>query len=331
MAHQFDFSPHIIDFLNPPDAGFDVVQDVIEPRLRLYVTARGVKTFFTRRRVGGRDVRVIIGRYPDVDIDAARKFILNHKPATSHQPPTTFGRLANKYLRDKVRREPKSKDKLKRAIARHFAPIKNKRADMITTAELQKLIDGIAKNSGAATANRMRDVLVGVFKMDDVLWTMDDGNPAKGIKKYPENRRVSKLTATGVRKFLRAASRVQNPILAAAFQMLVFGFAPRSKIFSMRWDDINFNSDMWGDVPLTDAAVVTLRELPQTSRWVFPGNWRTPLTDPRTSWQRLVYASGMPDLQMGDICKFMSRRAEWSADVETLRANRNRAVEEIKS
>ena len=72
MAHQFFFNPYILDNLPAPAAGFDVVQDISEPRLRMYVTSRGAKTFFVRKRIRGRDKRVIIGSYPDVDIETAR-------------------------------------------------------------------------------------------------------------------------------------------------------------------------------------------------------------------------------------------------------------------
>ena len=72
MAHQFFFNPFILDNLPTPASGFDVVQDLSEPRLRMYVTSRGVKTFFVRKRVRGRDRRIIIGNYPDMDIETAR-------------------------------------------------------------------------------------------------------------------------------------------------------------------------------------------------------------------------------------------------------------------
>ena len=72
MAHQFYFNPYILDNLPAPAKGFDVVQDISEPRLRMYVTSRGVKTFFVRKRVRGKDKRILIGAYPDMDIEDAR-------------------------------------------------------------------------------------------------------------------------------------------------------------------------------------------------------------------------------------------------------------------
>ena len=35
MAHQFFFNPFILDNLPAPATGFDVVQDLSEPRLRM--------------------------------------------------------------------------------------------------------------------------------------------------------------------------------------------------------------------------------------------------------------------------------------------------------
>ena len=72
MAHQFFFNTYILDNLPLPEKGFDVVQDISEPRLRMYITQRGVKSFFVRKRINGCDKRVIIGNYPETDIEEAR-------------------------------------------------------------------------------------------------------------------------------------------------------------------------------------------------------------------------------------------------------------------
>ena len=87
MAHQFFFNPFILDNLPAPSVGFDVVQDLSEPRLRMYITSRGVKTFFVRKRVHGRDRRIIIGNYPDVDIETARGTVPEILARAMQQPP----------------------------------------------------------------------------------------------------------------------------------------------------------------------------------------------------------------------------------------------------
>ena len=77
MAHQFYFNPYILDNLPAPTKGFDVVQDISEPRLRMYITSRGIKTFFVRKRVRGKDKRILIGNYPAIDIEDARSAVPN--------------------------------------------------------------------------------------------------------------------------------------------------------------------------------------------------------------------------------------------------------------
>ena len=109
MAHQFYFNPYILDNLPAPNSGFDVVQDISEPRLRMYVTSRGVKTFFVRKRIGGRDRRIIIGNYPDMDIEQARDSVSSVLASAAEKPKTrrrkiSFGRLTDMYLNERVRR-----------------------------------------------------------------------------------------------------------------------------------------------------------------------------------------------------------------------------------
>ena len=128
MAHQFFFNPFILDNLPAPATGFDVVQDMSEPRLRMYVTSRGVKTFFVRKRVHGRDKRIIIGNYPDTDIEVARGAVPEilatamERPRV-HRKKITLKKFLDIYLEKRVRRNSVSRDKLERAIKRHLSAL----------------------------------------------------------------------------------------------------------------------------------------------------------------------------------------------------------------
>ena len=111
--------------------------------------------------------------------------------------------------------------------------------------------------------------------------------------------------------------------------MLIYGFAPRSKIFSMAWTDLDFNHDLWGDRPLTDRAIVLLQDLPQDGQWVFPGRGGIHLSDPRTTWHRVATAAGIPDLTMDDVHKFLMRRVIWASDREDFRSNLNTLLDDL--
>ncbi|MCL2538596.1 MAG: hypothetical protein FWE52_03965 [Alphaproteobacteria bacterium] len=330
VAHQFFFSPHILDNLAPPRAGFIVVQDIAEPHLRMYITARGVKTFFVRRRMNGRDVRIIIGRYPEIDVFDARARVAaalydSGNVQKSRSKKITFGAAAKQFVSKKIRRAPESKAKLIRAMEHAFVSLYPIYLNDITAVHATKIIDNIARESGAPTANRMREIMSGIFK-----FACADNNPAAEIAPFKELRRARTLNITGLRRLVSAINAEPDVIIRAAFLMLIYGFANRSKIFSMRWSDMDFNNDNWGTVPLSDAAVVVLRDLPQNKQYVFPGAYgRGHLTDPRSAWRRVVMRAKLKDVQMSDVHRFMMKRLEWSADRETLRQNMNESIEQI--
>lgn len=330
MAHQFFFNPYILDNLPTPSKGFYVVQDLSEPRLRLYITSRGVKSFFVRKRVHGRDKRIIIGKYPDVDIEEARAKVPEILNQASKKIPIRHKQISVKklfdlYLENKVRRNWYSKDKLERAINRHLIKLFDKKISEVTSSDIANVITEI---NGPAIAGRMQELLQSVFN-----YAIDLGyikkNPVVGLQKVTQNRRVRPLNKQGLLKLFKAINQEENQILRAAFLMLIYGFAPKSKIFSMQWQDLDFNHYTWNNMPLADAAVVVLQDLPQDSIWVFPGRGMGHLTDPRTAWKKITSAAGIKNLTMDDVYKFMSRKLIWASDKEDFRNNMNDLIEDF--
>lgn len=330
MAHQFFFNPFILDNLPAPNTGFDVVQDISEPRLRMYVTSRGVKTFFVRKRVHGRDRRIIIGNYPTVDIEDARNAVHQilenamQKPRV-HRKKITLKKFLDIYLEKRVRRNSTSRYKLERAIAHHLTQILDKNMSDITRDDVAGVIEKIP---GPAIASRMQEFLQSVFK-----YAVDSGyiksNPLVGMVKIKQNRRVRPLNRAGFHRLMNAINNENDPNLRSAFLMLVYGFAPKSRVFSMQWCDLDFNHDTWCDMPLSDMAVVLLQDLPQDSIWVFPGRGRGHLTDPRIAWRRVANAAGIPNLTMDDVHKFLMRQVVWASDREDFRNNMNALLDDV--
>ena len=330
MAHQFFFNPYILDNLALPSRGFDVVQDVSDPRLRMYITSRGVKTFFVRKRIKGRDRRVIIGKYPDMDIEEARSAVNNVLEDASKKTPVKrkkilFNDFIKMYLKNRVHRSIGSYDKLVRSIDRHLKPLFDKNVSDITPTDIQ---DTIAAIDGGAIAERMQELLLSVFR-----YAIDTGyikvNPCAKLPKPEQNRRVRPLTKYGLRRLVDAIKKCDDVILRSAFLMLVYGFATKTRVLSMQWEDLDFNRYMWGDAPLSDMAVVLLQDLPQDGYWVFPGRGHGHLTDPRLAWSRVATDAGIPNLTMDDVYKFMMRHLVWAGDKEDLRNNMNDLLEEL--
>lgn len=330
MAHQFFFNTYILDNLPSPENGFDVVQDLSEPRLRMYITSRGVKSFFVRKRINGRDKRIIIGKYPETDIEYAREKvgeILNEvsKKIPVRRKKMSFKDFIDLYLEHKVRRGEDSLNKLKRAINLHFKNLFEKHIQDLTTNELKKSLDNIA---GRAMALRMQELLQSVFNYAIDMGYRKD-NPMNDIARINVVRRERKLNKTGLKKLLSAIKKEKNIVMRSAFLMLIYGFAPKTKIFKMRWEDLDFNHDLWGDAPLSDMAVLLLQDLPQDGEWVFMGRGRFHLTDPRVAWKKIVKNAGVPNVTMDDVHKFLMRALVWNPDKDILRNNMNDLLNDL--
>ena len=70
---NINFTKALIEKLEPPFKGFKTYKDTKETGLSLYITSKGAKTFFVRKRVDGKDERIILGKFPDLSIENARK------------------------------------------------------------------------------------------------------------------------------------------------------------------------------------------------------------------------------------------------------------------
>lgn len=330
MAHQFFFNSYILDNLPAPEKGFDVVQDLSEPRLRMYITQRGVKSFFVRKRVNGRDKRIIIGKYPEVDIEDARSKvseILNEvtKKIPVRRKKISFKEFIDLYIVQKVRRSEDSLVKLKRAINLHFKDLFTKSIQDISETDVKTVLDNI---EGRAMAARMQELLQSVFN-----YAVDMGYCKKNITENIPNivvvRRERKLRKTGLQKIISVIKKEKNITIRAAFLMLIYGFAPKTQIFKMRWEDLDFNHDLWKDMPLSDKAVLLLQDLPQDGEWVFMGRGKFHLIDPRFAWRSIVQKAGMSGVTIDDVHKFLMHSLVWNSDKDILRDNMNELLDDL--
>ena len=330
MAHQFFFNAYILDNLPSPEKGFDVVQDLSEPRLRMYITQRGVKSFFVRKRVNGIDKRIVIGNYPEMDIEDARAKVNEVLDDVSKKIPVRRKKILFKdfmdlYLNRKVRRCEDSLMKLKRAINFHFKDLYQCNIQDLTDFDLKKTLDAIV---GRAMAARMQELLQSVFNYAQTMGYIKN-NPMDVVPKIDVVRRVRTLKKSGIQKLIFSINKEENLNLRSAFLMLIYGFAPKNKIFKMRWEDLDFNHDMWGDMPLSNRAALLLQNIPQDCEWVFTGIGRSHLTDPRVAWKRVVKSAGLSDVTMDDVHKFLMRELIWNPDKDKLRENMNNVLSDL--
>ena len=156
-------------------------------------------------------------------------------------------------------------------------------------------------------------------------------NPVDMVPKINVVRRIRTLKKSGLQRLMSAIYKEENVNLQSAFLMLIYGFASKTKIFKMRWDDLDFNHDMWGDMPLSNKAILLLQNIPQNCDWVFTGIGRSHLTDPRVAWKRVVNDAGLPNVTMDDVHKFLMRSLVWNSDKDKLRENMNDLLTDLLS
>ncbi|MDR2685914.1 MAG: integrase arm-type DNA-binding domain-containing protein [Rickettsiales bacterium] len=309
MTHSFPFSSAVLDSLIPPQTGFDVARDTSHPDLQLYITAGGAKTFFVRKRVRGKDIRKLIGRFPDMSIDEARDatksaLMKMRQPVKVRHGDITLKRMAEIYIKDKVRRAESSKQKLERTIARLWVDILGKKITEITRETLSGLHFEIAMKHGKSTANRMRETLSAIFN-----YAIEEGytkeNPAKDLENFPEGGFNRRISDGEFHSLIRAMDMEKNPTMRAAMKMLVFGFSNKSDILGMKWKSLDLNRDVWHNKPLSDKAVLLLEQLPQKSKYVFPNTAgaKGHITDPKRAWKRITDRAGLSNMRIADIYK----------------------------
>lgn len=115
----------------------------------MYVTSNGVKTFFVRIRVNGRDERVIIGRFPIITMEQARKKALIYCATIAEgkhphaelkkqmENRLTFGKHFNDYLERYSKPHKKSWQEDKRDIEKFVSHWFKRELSEIKKSEVQ--------------------------------------------------------------------------------------------------------------------------------------------------------------------------------------------------
>ena len=76
---KFNFTKTEIIKLPIPDNGRKYYRDTAEKGLLLSITSNAIKSFYLRKRIAGKDDRIFIGHFPDVTVEQARKYAIQHK------------------------------------------------------------------------------------------------------------------------------------------------------------------------------------------------------------------------------------------------------------
>ncbi len=318
-ANKFAFTQNRLEKLAPPLAGRVYVYDTSTPGLALCVTAAGGKTFYSVRKIGGRNgrtIRVLLGKFPGINLDDARKAALNivsdiskgidpSAARKARRQESTLRDLWDSYLELHAKPRKKSWQDDERQYNKYLPPLQNKRLSAITQTVVAKWHGAIAKDHGPIQANRCKALLATMYSKASAAVGYSGTNPAVGVQNFPERSRERFLLPAEMQAFFRALA-AEEPYWQAFFLLCLFTGSRRGNVASMRWEEIDLESAVW-HIPQTKtknkrpasvaicapalAILTTRREQRNGSPYVFPAfKGDGHMIDPRKAWNRVLDA-----------------------------------------
>lgn len=296
------------------------------PGFQIRVTDRGVKSFYIRRMINGKQERIKLGVFGEMTVEQAIKAAERVNGNVSQgenlaavrrslKAEPTFSDVFADFIKARRNRSGKAlsdrtKSDYEECVRLHLSPISKLKMSEITPERLKRL-----KISSDAQNNRAKAIISSVFG-----WAYEEGistapNPAIGIKQRVIASRERFLTSSEIPRFLESVS--QNRLRDFWLMLLITG-QRKGNVQAMRWADVDLDEALWvipsektknGEimrVPLVPLAVEVLRERLEARTadcaWVFEGPGSTGhLVTPRKAWLQLLEDAGIEDLRIHDL------------------------------
>jgi integrase len=283
------------------------------PGLYFVVQPTGSKSWAVRYRHGGKSRKLTLGRYPVLDLGAARAqarealqaVALGSDPSTEKQErrriafnhdPTSdaVGAVVQLFLERHTRKKNKARsaEEVERIFNRYVVPAWGElRIQDVTRRDVIELLDSIVDRGFPVAANR---TLAHVRKLFN--WAIDrsiiDSSPCVRITPPGEEKsRDRVLSDHELRLLWMAAQEIGRPF-GQLLQMLMLTAQRRDEVAGMLQRELKENGALWTipaertknstehDVPLSRAAQGVLATMPRIGRagFVFTTNGHTPVS-----------------------------------------------------
>lgn len=323
---KINFTKTTLEELKPPHKGFKVYKDTKENGLCLYITSGNAKTFFVRKRINGKDERIILGKFPDLSIENARKKAAQTKGEIAQgidpqekkkaiRGDSTFAEMFYEYIEKHAKLHKKTWKYDETQIQRLLPHFFKKKLLTITTQTVRDEHQIIYKENGLYMANRLLQILNAMFNKA-IEWGWNGKNPCDGIKKFKEKSRERFLSAEELSRFFEALQTLESKITADYIMISLLTGARKSNVLEMKWEDINFNEAIWyiketkndtsQRLPLSQNAIEILQERLKNkvkSPFVFASveSKTGHLVEPKRAWATLLKRANIEDLRLHDL------------------------------
>lgn len=319
-----------------PASGNRVTYDDKVRGFGIRVTAGGAKAFVLNYRVAGRERRMAIGRYPDWSVESARKRAkelrqdvdrgidpLGAKQADRAAP--TVADLCERYIEEHLPDKRASSARDDRAMIDNIIRPKlgAEKVAEIDQARVRKLHRSLAATP--YRANRVLALLSKMFSLS-IGWKMRGDNPAKGVKRFAEEKRERYLTPEDIGRLVAVLDAYADQGAANIVRLLLLTGARSGEVRFARWTQFDLDEGKWVKpaaytkqnkvhrVPLSDAARTLLKSMHDAAardddgklknEYLFPGPVSgEPRTEIKDEWREIAIAAGLYDVVAGKNAK----------------------------
>lgn len=307
----------VVQALTPPETGNRICYDDGIPGFGARITSSGVVSFILEYRINGRHRRYTIGRAIDLTVLAAREraIQLRGKILDGIDPlqqridanlEPTMNDLAKDFLERYARAHKRAssirndRQMLEKIILPEIGMI---RVRAVTRRDIETVHNGLKQTP--YRANRVLALLSKMFTLA-VEWGWRTDNPAKGVPRYPEDRRETWLTAEQIEQLLAALNEYPDQSAANAIRLLILTGAREGEVLSATWDQFDLKRGIWTKpshhtkqkkiehTPLSKMAQQLLQRMNigRTSPALFPGQNGARVTI-RRPWVQVCKAAGL--------------------------------------
>ncbi len=311
----------LVDSVPAPAKGSKKVYDDQLTGFGLVVYASGRRSFFIEYGPKGHRKRMTLGQYGPLTVEKARELakvrlsdvVLGDDPLERRQERArvpNFGEWVDEYLEGAKRRK-KAPDADVRYLGRAKKLWGSRPLGSITTRDIKKQML-VEAERGNTPATRWRASV-----RSGLTHARDEGlsavNPGLGIKQFRENPPRSRvLSAEEYERFHAVVEAYPDIYVRLAFQLMRDLGPRKSEVLRARWVDMDLQQRLWripspkSDrpqvIPLSEATVALLEEVPRLGPWVIPGRdpskHRVSLKRP---WEDIREAAALEGVTIHDV------------------------------
>ncbi|MFO1125098.1 MAG: tyrosine-type recombinase/integrase [Methylocystis sp.] len=319
----------IVKTLAAPATGNKIHYDVDLSGFGVRVTAAGARSFVLNYRVGVRERRLTIGRWPDWRVAAAREEArrLKRQIDVGEDPladaeaergaPTVADLCARFQSEHLLKRRPATQRDYSAIIRREILPaLKHKRVAEVTHSDIDALHRKISKRA-PYLANRVAAVCSRMFSLT-IKWGWRADNPARGIERNQEDKRHRYLSPDELARLTEALAMLRDKQGANIIRLLLLTGARRGEALAARWQDMDLGAGVWTKpgaatkqktlhrVPLSAPARQLLSDLraraAEDAVFVFPADGATGhRAEIKKTWAACCKAAGLHDVRVHDL------------------------------